>query len=287
MDFLRRNKRSVLFIIIFICIIAMLLTANRGEPTFLGNSVGFIVTGVQRGVTSVEDWFGAKFNALANIDKIEDENEELKLQLAEKELQMDRLSQLEEENKGLRELLEMDKRYPDYPKVAAKIIAKDPGNWYETFLIDKGSGDGIKKNMVVIATGGLVGRVTECGFNYAKVMSVINSTDAVSAKSLRSNDVGFIRGDYSKKGRCRMEYIDNDAEIIEGDEIVTSHLSEIYPSGIRIGYVSEIGTGSNDLTKLAMVEPAVDFKHLERVLVIKQNFEKEYIDSEEETEQTT
>lgn len=284
MDFIRRYKRSILFIIIIVCIIAMVITAGRKQPGIIGNVSGFVITGAERGIDAVGKWIGGKFNALVNIDKIENENEQLKLQITEQGLQLDRLSQIENENQQLRGLLEMDNKYPEYSKLEADIIAKDPGNWYETFTINKGSSDGIEQNMVVIASGGLVGRVTECGFNYSKVMSVINTTDAVSAKSLRSNDIGFVRGDYSQKGKCRMEYIDNDAEIIEGDEIVTSHLSGIYPQGIRIGYVTEIGTGSNDLTKIAIIEPSVDFKHLEKVLVITEKFENEYIENTTESE---
>ncbi len=128
--------------------------------------------------------------------------------------------------------------------------------------------------MVVLSSNGLVGKISEAGYNYSKVVSIIDDTDSVSSQNTRTEDIGFVRGDLTNKGICIMEYIDNEAEIIEGDEIITSHLSNIYPPGLTIGYVKEIYSDLNTLTKYAVVEPIVDFKNLETVLVITQNFEK-------------
>ena len=123
--------------------------------------------------------------------------------------------------------------------------------------------------MVFLAFGGLVGKVEEVGTNYAKVSSIINGTYSVTSKTLRTDDEGFVKGDIVNKGMLKMEYIDKDAEIKEGDEIVTSHLSNIYPAGITIGSVTEVHLDNNNkLYKTAIIKPAVDFKHLEKVLVI-------------------
>jgi rod shape-determining protein MreC len=94
--------------------------------------------------------------------------------------------------------------------------------------------------------------------------------------SLRTGDLGVVRGDYSlmDDGLCRMEYIDAESEIMKGDEIVTSQLSDIYPVGLTIGYVKEIVTDTNGLTKYAIIEPQVDFKHLSTLLVITEAFDK-------------
>ena len=88
--------------------------------------------------------------------------------------------------------------------------------------------------------------------------------------SVRTGDLGVVKGNYtlSNRGLCKMEYIDGDAEIMVGDEIVTSHLSDIYPEGLAIGKVLEIETDTNGLTKYAVIEPYVDLKHLDTVLVL-------------------
>lgn len=275
MNFFKTHKKFVIPIAVVLCLIMISLSLNRAEPTFFESGIGYILSPIQKVNTLVSDWFASKFNALVNINDIENENEKLKEQVYALQTEVDRLKLIEDENKKLSETLKVDQKYSNYPKVGARIIAKDTGNWYDIFLIDKGSQDGLEKNMVVIASGGLVGKIVETGINYSKVVSIIDDTDSVSAKSLRTDDIGFIRGDLENQGSCKMEYVDSDAEIMKGDEIVTSHLSEIYPPGITIGYVKEIVTDDNTLTKCAIVTPTVDFKHLETVLVITQNFKKD------------
>ncbi len=275
MNFLSRYKKIAITIAALFCLGAIVVSLNRAEPTFFESGIGYFLTPIQKLNTNISDWIESKVNALTNINDIENENEKLKNELFALQTEIDSLKLMEKENEKLSELLEIDRKYSNYPKIGARIIAKDPGNWYDVFIIDKGSEDGLEKNMVVIASGGLVGKIVESGYNYSKVVSIIDDTDSVSAKSLRTDDLGFVRGDLSNRGMCKMEYVDNEAEIIEGDEIVTSHLSEIYPPGLTIGYVKEIHTDTNTLTKYAVIAPNVDFKHLETVLVITESFHKE------------
>lgn len=124
--------------------------------------------------------------------------------------------------------------------------------------------------MAVVNAGGLVGRVVDASSTYSNVYSILDSRSSVSAKSLRTGDLGVVTGDHElmKQGLCKMEYIDSEAEIMEGDEIITSGLSDYYPAGISIGYVTEVHQDQNGLTKYAVIEPKVDFKHLDTVLVV-------------------
>ena len=113
----------------------------------------------------------------------------------------------------------------------------------------------------------------ESGATFSKAQSILDSRSSVPAKSVRTGDLGVVKGDYtlSNNGLCKMEYIDGDAEIMVGDEIVTSHLSDIYPEGLAIGKVLEIETDTNGLTKYAVIEPYVDLKHLDTILIIDKN----------------
>ena len=269
MKFLIKNKKLFIGFFIILCVVLGLISFNRISPSLFERTFGFVITPIQSALTSSSKWIEQKINAFSNINDLEKENEELKIQLELKNQEINRLQQLERENEKLSELLDASSRYGQYSTITSNIIARDPGNWYENFTIDKGSNDGIEKNMVVLAFGGLVGKVEEVGPNYAKVSSIINGTYSVSSKTLRTDDEGFVKGDISNKGILKMDYIDKDAEIKEGDEIVTSHLSEIYPAGITVGYVTEVHLESNNkLSKTATIKPAVDFKHLEKVLVI-------------------
>lgn len=274
MDFFNRYKKTIIAIASLLCLCLIFITADRTAPTFVETGVSYLITPFQKANTAISKWIENKINIIKHLDEVEDENEKLAKKVLSLEEETNRLKQMEKENKKLTELLKISQKYKQYPTTGARIIAKDPGNWYDVFIIDKGTKDGIQRNMVVLSSNGLVGKISEAGYNYSKVVSIIDDTDSVSSQNTRTEDIGFVRGDLTNKGICIMEYIDNDAEIIEGDEIITSHLSNIYPPGLTIGYVKEIYSDLNTLTKYAVVEPIVDFKNLETVLVITQNFEK-------------
>ncbi|MBR5468143.1 MAG: rod shape-determining protein MreC [Firmicutes bacterium] len=271
MNFFKEYKKQVLGIVaVIVAITAVVSMGKKSNATFVDNTLGFIVTPLQKITSSTFGWFDEKIHYYQEEINLEDENEELRAKIELLEAENKRLSLYEEENKKLSQLLEISQKYAHHDTTGAEITGKDPGNWYYTFTIDKGSKDGIEKDMVLINAGGLVGKITETGRSYSKAQSILDSRSSVSAMSLRTNDLGVIKGDYSlmDKGLCKMEYIDAESEIMEGDEIVTSTLSDIYPAGITIGYVKEIVTDNNGLTKYAIIQPDVDFKHLSTLLVI-------------------
>lgn len=272
-----QNSKKVLsaFVVVF-CIVAAILTIDRANPTFVENTFGFVIVPLQSFNASAADWIEDKANYFKDINRLKQENSELKEQLLLQNAQLSQMEYLKNENGKLNALLQMDNKYTDFSTVSAKIIAKDPGNWYNNFIIDKGSDDGLEKNMAVLSGEGLVGRIKECGKNYSKVIAIIDDSNAITGQSIRTEDIGYITGDLSNIGSCKMEYINFDAEIIEGDEIVTSNLSTIFPPGLKIGYVKNIHTDTNGLTKYAQIEPVADFQHMENVLVISGNFSNDY-----------
>ena len=283
------KRKKILFIgAVCLCIIIMLISALfREKPSFLEDAAGFVVIPVQKFLTDVGGWAEERIKFLSILSEIADENTRLHERINELETENSRLKLIEHDLSGLNELLALTQKYPEHETVGAEIIAKDPGNWYANFTVNKGRGDGFQKNMVVLAPGGLVGRIIETGVNYSKVRAIIDDTNAVSAKSARTGDTGVLRGDmrFISEGLCRMELIDIDAEIIAGDEIITSNLGDIYPPGLTIGFVTEINADAGGLTKYALVKPAVNFKHLETVLVINKLYIKELDGGGEETKQ--
>lgn len=200
------------------------------------------------------------------------ENEELKQQVDEltSELNAVKLNQYELDN--LRELLKLDERYSDYEKEAAHVIGKDTGNWFSIFVIDKGSKDGIEKDMNVIAGSGLVGIVIDVGPHYAKVRSIIDDISSVSGMVLSTSDNCVVSGDLqmmTENQTIELKSLnDRDDKVQVGDQVVTSSVSSKFLPGILIGYISELNMDSNNLTKSGRVTPAVDFEHIQEVLVI-------------------
>lgn len=287
MDFLNKHKKIFILVISFLCIITIILSITfRVNPTFVESILGHAVTPFQKIITGVTSSFNDKLYFLGNITKIENENKILNEKISALMDERDRLYLVEEDSKILYQLYDLDQKYPSYSKTGAYIIAKDSSNWYSTFTIDKGKNFKLDKNMVVLASGkfdrnsleatnsyskgGLVGRVVESADSFSKIVSIIDETSVVAAMCLRTGDIGFVKGDIELmlNGLCKMDNIDSNAKIIEGDEIVTSHLSDIYPPGIIIGYVRSITLDPKGLTKYAIIEPVVDFKHMDRVLVL-------------------
>ncbi|MDD5944957.1 MAG: rod shape-determining protein MreC [Clostridia bacterium] len=277
MKFFNEYKRQLITLAVIVLAVISFFTAGRKiNAGFFDDVLGFVITPFQGAVSSVTGWVNDSVNDVIHRNELADENRELKKRIEELETENARLSLYEDENKKLSELLETAQKYKDYDTTGASVIAKDTGVWYDSFLIDKGETDGIENNMAVINAGGLVGRVVKTSAVYSKVYSILDSRSSVSAQSLRTGDLGVVVGDHElmEQGLCKMEYIDSDAEIMEGDEIITSGLSEYYPAGISIGYVKEIHQDENGLTKYAVIEPKADFKHIDTVLVIMEALER-------------
>lgn len=265
--------KYILLALTIVCIAAMYISFSlnlSGGP--LNTVAGAVFGPMQRGINAVGTWISDKADNLKQLNEVMAENEELKAEVEEltQELNETKLEQYELES--LRELLELDKQYSDYDKTAANVIGKDSGNWFQTFIIDKGSKDGIEVDMNVIADGGLVGIVYDVGPHYAKVRSIIDDTSQVYGMVLNTSDNCVVSGNLStmSSDQCIMfsNLNDSDQEVQIGDQIVTSNVSSKYLEGILIGYISTISDDSNNLTRSGTITPAVDFEHLQQVLVI-------------------
>jgi len=171
----------------------------------------------------------------------------------------------------MRRLLELDEKYK-YEKIGASIIGKDAGNWFDTFIIDKGYNDGIEVDMNVIAGSGLVGIITNVGPNYANVRSIIDDRNSVSAMVLSTSDNCFVNGDLEMMGKLQVipfsNLTDKKDKVAAGDQVVTSNTSSKYVPGLLIGHINEISNDANNLTKSGTITPAADFEHIKNVLVI-------------------
>jgi rod shape-determining protein MreC len=225
---------------------------------------------MQKGINSVGTWFSDKAKMVTTIKELLEENEQLKEELANISYENKILQQERYELADLRNLYKLDEKYASYPKVAARVISRDSNNWYNQFCIDKGSEDGLSVNMNVIAGDGLVGIITEVGTNWSKVRTIIDDQSNVSGMTLKASDTCNVKGNLEliDQGLIEIELADKDADIKEGDEIVTSHISDRYLEGILIGYVNSISVDSTNMTQSGYLTPAVSFDSLDTVLVI-------------------
>ncbi len=264
--------KYLLFILTILCTGLIVITFNTN---FLSAPIsaagGFFLIPLQDGISKAGSWLSTRSEELVQIRYLLNENEELKAQVDELTMENIRLQQDRYELTNLRELYDLDAQYDEYDKVGARIIAKDAGNWFHSFVINKGYEDGLAIDMNVLAGSGLVGRIIDVGPNWSKVMSIIDDNSNTSGMVLSTSDNLVVRGSLVlyADGLISFEMlIDSADRVVEGDKIVTSNVSDKYLPGILIGYISSITVDSNNLTKSGMITPAVDFEHLEEVLVI-------------------
>ena len=247
-----------------LCVTVMFLSFTfnlSGGP--LNAVAGYVFVPMQKGINAVGGWMSEKADNLKNLNDVMQKNEELQAQVDELTAELNTIKL---------EQYDLDDKYPSYKKVAANVIGKDSGNWFNTFIIDKGSKDGIEKDMNVIAGSGLVGIVTDVAPNYAKVKSIIDDTSSVSGMDLATSDNCIIRGNLQMMNENQeielSDLKDTDDQVQAGDQIVTSYISDKYLQGILIGYIKDVSVDSNNLTKSGTITPVVDFEHIQEVLVI-------------------
>ena len=269
---MKNNTKYFLFGLSLLCVCMIGITTIKGSILNpLRTAVGYVLVPIQSGVNRVG---GGLYNELSSVGKLKTalaENETLKTRVDELTEENTRLRSEQFELERLRSLYELDQEYMQYYKIGARIIAKDSGSWFSVFRIDKGSDDGIKEDMNVIAGGGLVGIVTDVGANYATVRSIIDDSSRVSAMAQQSGDSCIVAGDLQlfKEGRLKLSYMEKDDDIKDGDMIVTSNISGKFLPGILVGYATDITVDYNDnLTKSGYLIPAARFDRLQEVLVI-------------------
>lgn len=269
---MKNNTKYFLFGLSLLCVCMIGITTIKGSILNpLRTAVGYVLVPIQSGVNRVG---GGLYNELSSVGKLKTalaENETLKTRVDELTEENTRLRSEQFELERLRSLYELDQEYMQYHKIGARIIAKDSGSWFSVFRIDKGSDDGIKEDMNVIAGGGLVGIVTDVGANYATVRSIIDDSSRVSAMAQQSGDSCIVAGDLQlfKEGRLKLSYMEKDDDIKDGDMIVTSNISRKFLPGILVGYATDITVDYNDnLTKSGYLIPAARFDRLQEVLVI-------------------
>lgn len=269
------KSKHLLAIMTFFCVSAIVATLASGVTSApLKEAAGLIIVPFEKSIASIGQWMTDVQDSFWEKEDLIQQNEELQTTVDTLTEQNNVLLQDQAELARLEQLYELDEEYTDYPKVAARIISKDPGNWYDTFMINRGSNDGIRVDNNVIAGKGLVGIVTEVGSNWATVRSIIDDSRNVSAMTVSTDDICVVEGDLEliDEGKLRFSQLyDREDKVSVGERIVTSNISDKYVEGLFIGYVSEIELDTNNLTKTGTLVTPVDFQHLKDVFVITTN----------------
>lgn len=284
----RRNEKRIItilpkhifFLLIFLTAVLMFLSYRFPKVLLpVRNAVDMVVLPMQRGINAVGRSISDRMDVIDSIEDLQKENARLKAELEVLRQKAQIVASEKYELDALKELFDLDQKYPDYEKVAARIIARESNGWYSVFTIDKGYEDGIAVGMNVMAGNGLVGIVTATRKNSATIRSIIDDSSNVSGMVLRTSDTCIVSGNLNlmmTEGRIVISMIPLNSTVKENEEVVTSHISDKYQQGILIGYISDIRVDSSNMTKTAYLTPVVDFEHLDEVLIItklKESFE--------------
>lgn len=264
--------KYLLFILTILCIALIIISFNTdvlSKP--ISKIGGFLVTPLQNGISNAGVYLSNRSDEMKQLKEVLKENERLKKEVDELTIENIKLQQDRYELTSLRALYNLNAQYEEYTMVGARVIAKDSGNWYHSFVINKGYEDGLQKDMNVMAGSGLVGIISEVGPHWAKVLSIIDDSSNTSGMVLSTSDNLIITGDLKSYADGIIPFeklVDSADRVIAGDKVVTSNISDKYLPGILIGYISNIERDSNNLTKSGYIIPAVDFEHIDEVLVI-------------------
>jgi len=272
-----KKKVWIIFLIILIAAVALAYASKNGGNK-LSDAVNFVMTPIQSKLTYVTKSVDNFFSFVGNMKQYEKENQELKIENEKLLAKIKDISEYTEENERLKKLLGISYEMSEYETVAARVVAFDTDNWFSGITIDKGEKNGIKVSDTVITAEGIVGQVSEVGYNWAKISTIINPESSAGVRIVRNGEIGISEGDVklSKTNKCKLAYLAANASVIAGDILETSGLGGIYPPGLMVGKITEVRKDSMGRLNYAVIEPFIDFDNLYEIIVItKWDFESD------------
>lgn len=272
--FKKYGGRMIVTTVTIILLITIGITANdRERISFLESKIGTIITPVQEIFYGAGQTVSNTFNSVMSIGTLKKDNKELK----------EKVAKLEDENREMLDIISKEehlknemklKKETSYNFVDTRIIAKEPGNWFNKFIVNKGSRDGVRKGSAVIQAiqddgivkEGLVGRVIEVGDDWSKVLSIVDEGSNVSYKVIRTQDFGVAKGNMNENIEGFL--FDIDAEVVKGDKLITSGMGEVFIPGLYIGKITDVKMNEEELKKEIKVEPSVNFQKINDLFII-------------------
>lgn len=254
-----QKKRIVKFLVILLAAILVILSSSAARLIRINladTSAPLLKT--------IHSFLGFLEN-IAPFAALRQENRILRDRLALLTRMAEEAQAINDENARLRNLLDFRKIIP-YTSMPAQVIGRDPSNWSNSLIVDKGSANGIKQNMAVMSTRGIVGRIVEIGKYSSKVLLITDSNLKVGVLIRRNRQGGVMVG--RPGDRCKIIYIALDSDAKAGDKVITAGFGGVFPKGILVGEIEKVGKEEGRLYKYAIVKPSQDLSKLEEVLCI-------------------
>lgn len=266
-----KNKLAVTIVVLSVAFLGIIVLSIKGNSNIISSGFGGVISPLQKIVYTVNEKVKGSFDFFINFSNVKKENEELTAKNAELENKLIEYERMKDENTRLREMFDYSQTNANYDYLGCNIIGYSGGNISNGYIIDKGTKDGVEKDMVVITPAGLVGKVTKASSSFAIVQTILNENIAVAAMVESTDETtGILQGitDSKNKNLTELSNIPIESAIKEGDKILTSGLGEMYPKEIRIGEVISVEVDNVGIMKRAVVKPYVDFNKLEELFVV-------------------
>ncbi len=270
-DFFRQNGILLVVIAALAAALLWVISTLLGFSP-LGSILGVLGTPFRTAASAAANWVEDRYDYAFRYEELEAENAALRERVAQLEESVRQAEDANRQNELLRELIGLAEKRADFSFEDAAVTVRSTSNWNATITINKGSSvDVALGDCVVDAYGNLVGVVSELGFNYSVVSTVADPSTEIGGRIPRTDDNAVLEGDFTlmQEGRLKLSYLPENSQPISGDQITTSGLGDIYPSGLVVGTVESIHTGADGLTRYAVVAPAADLENLRYVFVIK------------------
>lgn len=269
-----RHSQRTVWLLVFVAasIFVIIFFAARGR--FSAPISSAAVTGALAPFQRAASWAGQKVNGVTSavweLVSAYYQNEMLKNEVVQLRQQNLTAAEYAAENERLRNLLGYKQAASQFDLMAAQVIGREQATWTSMIVVNRGSSDGVARNMPVVAEKGLVGLVTEVAPNAAKVQLILDPRCSVGTLVQRpeSRVAGIVQGSSEDALKPNMINIPKNSDVLTGDIVITSGFGGIFPKGIMVGTIKSLRDDGGGLLEIAVVEPAVDFQRLEDVLII-------------------
>lgn len=261
----------VLSLAVVIAVILSVMAYFSTSAAPLPNVAGIIASPFRSAGAAITETVSSWVDYFTEFDALKEENEQLKLEIAEMETAIRQAEKDSEENERLRKLLDLREQRRDLHFESARIVESDSSNWESVLTVNKGTAQDVAVgDCVVTETGYLVGVVTDAGLNWSTIRTILDSDTSIGATVFRSGQNAVAQGDFALMGQDRLmlNYLGADPDVVAGDLIVTSGLGDYFPSQLVIGTVESVSTGDDGLAQYAVITPSVSLDDLTQVFIV-------------------
>jgi rod shape-determining protein MreC len=268
------GPRVGIAVVILVLIVTVASSVLKGRAGLMANVAGGVSSPVSQAASSAIEWIEGIYGYIYQYDQLVAENSALRAQVAELQQAAVSVTETEEENARLRELLNFSEKHRDFTLESAKITAWSSSNWSSSFTISKGEDNADNPievgDCVITEYGALVGQIIEVGDTWCTVRTVIDSSIDVGALVGEAESVGMCVGDFAlmQEGCLKLTYLSESAQLVEGEPVLTSGKGTYIPQGLIIGYIRSVLSEASGQTLYGVVEPACDLGNLTQVFII-------------------